>query len=46
MTRYAKLTIAALATALIATLGTVGGGASAGPAIDKAPQFRDANWCC
>ena len=51
MSRHAKLAIATLATALMATLGTTVGVSSAGPAIDKAPSdhgktYKDASWCC
>lgn len=45
MTRYAKLTIAALVTTLAATFGTAGVVASvdAGKSIQ---MKKDGNWCC
>jgi hypothetical protein len=48
MARHAKLVIAALATTLAATLGSVGvaSTADAGSKISNAPQFRDRSWCC
>lgn len=44
MTRSAKLVIAALATTLAATLGTVGVAASA--ETGKSISLRNHNWCC
>jgi hypothetical protein len=49
MTRNAKLKLAALATTLVATLGTVGtAGIIASPdAAIKGPTFaKNGNWCC
>lgn len=41
MTRHAKLTIAAVATALLATFGMAGT-----TATNAAPMYKDRSWCC
>ncbi len=42
MNRSIKVTIATIATALVASFGIAG----IAPAVDAAPQFKDRSWCC
>ncbi len=46
MTRNAKLKIATLATALVATLGTAGLGAATASVDAGKMMKRDHSWCC
>ena len=49
MTRNAKLTIATIATALVATFGVVGTTASTAAPVNKgggAVMMKDRSWCC
>ncbi|WP_167305819.1 hypothetical protein [Nocardioides euryhalodurans] len=49
MTRNAKLTIATIATALVATFGVVGTTASTAAPVNKgggAVMMKDRGWCC
>ncbi|HYH34850.1 MAG TPA: hypothetical protein VD814_06840 [Nocardioides sp.] len=41
MTRHAKLTVAAIATALLATFGVAGASSTS-----AAPMYKDRGWCC
>jgi len=45
MSRQARIKIAALATAVLATLGTVGATASIATP-DAKPQYKNGSWCC
>ena len=45
MSRQARIKIAALATAVLATLGTVGATASIATP-DAKPLYKNGNWCC
>ena len=45
MSRQLRIRIAAIATAVLATLGTVGATASMGT-VDAKPMYRNGNWCC
>ncbi|HEX6149117.1 hypothetical protein [Nocardioides sp.] len=42
MNRSVKVTLATIATALVASLGIAG----MAPSVDAAPQFKDRSWCC
>ena len=45
MSRQARIKIAALATAVLATLGTVGATASIATP-DAKPMYKNGSWCC